>query len=101
MTKVPNFSKIELDQTTGMSGKEMDQPASLDVEQRNGQSWETAEKISINDYYTHKDTENLDFLNGWPGLAPFLRGPHATMYKTRLTVEILKMVKEEFLLRLT
>ena len=83
MTKVPNFSKIELDQTTGMSGKEMDQPASLDVEQRNGQSWETAEKISINDYYTHKDTENLDFLNGWPGLAPFLRGPHATMYKTR------------------
>ncbi|MEC7899159.1 MAG: methylmalonyl-CoA mutase [Actinomycetota bacterium] len=66
-----------------MSGKEMDQPASLDVEQRNGQSWETAEKISINDYYTHKDTENLDFLNGWPGLAPFLRGPHATMYKTR------------------
>ena len=83
MTKVPNFSKIELDQTTGMSGKEMDQPASLDVEQRNGQSWETAEKISINDYYTYKDTENLDFLNGWPGLAPFLRGPHATMYKTR------------------
>ena len=83
MTKVPNFSKIELDQTTEMSGKEMDQPASLDVEQRNGQSWETAEKISINDYYTHKDTENLDFLNGWPGLAPFLRGPHATMYKTR------------------
>ena len=83
MTKVPNFSKIELDQTTGMSGKEMDQSASLDVEQRNGQSWETAEKISINDYYTHKDTENLDFLNGWPGLAPFLRGPHATMYKTR------------------
>tara|TARA_A100001037_G_scaffold55235_1_gene47503 strand:+ start:6727 stop:8883 length:2157 start_codon:yes stop_codon:yes gene_type:complete len=83
VTKVPNFSKIELDQTTGMSGKEMDQPASLDVEQRNGQSWETAEKISINDYYTHKDTENLDFLNGWPGLAPFLRGPHATMYKTR------------------
>ena len=83
MTKVPNFSKIELDQTTGMSSKEMDQPASLDVEQRNGQSWETAEKISINDYYTHKDTENLDFLNGWPGLAPFLRGPHATMYKTR------------------
>ena len=22
-------------------------------------------------------------MNGWPGLAPFLRGPHATMYKTR------------------
>ena len=44
---------------------------------------ETAEKISINNCYTHKDLESLDFLNGWPGLAPFLRGPHATMYKTR------------------
>ena len=52
-------------------------------DQNNGELWETAEKIKINDYYTHKDIESLDFLNGWPGLAPFLRGPHATMYKTR------------------
>ncbi|MDC0223612.1 MAG: methylmalonyl-CoA mutase [Acidimicrobiales bacterium] len=51
--------------------------------QHNGELWETAEKISIKNCYTHKDIENLDFLNGWPGLAPFLRGPHATMYKTR------------------
>jgi methylmalonyl-CoA mutase len=83
MTKVPNFSKIEFDQTTGMSEKEIAQLASTNPEQHNGQLWETAEKISINDYYTHKDIESLDFLNGWPGLAPFLRGPHATMYKTR------------------
>ncbi len=83
MTKIPNFSKIEFDQTTGMSDKEIVQLASTDPEHHNGQLWETAEKISINDYYTHKDIENLDFLNGWPGLAPFLRGPHATMYKTR------------------
>ena len=83
MTKVPNFSKIEFDQTTGMSDKEIAQLTSTNPEQHNGQLWETAEKISINDYYTHKDVESLDFLNGWPGLAPFLRGPHATMYKTR------------------
>ncbi|HJO40509.1 MAG: methylmalonyl-CoA mutase [Acidimicrobiales bacterium] len=83
MTKIPNFSKIEFDQTTGMSDKEIVQLASTNPEHHNGQLWETAEKISINDYYTHKDIENLDFLNGWPGLAPFLRGPHATMYKTR------------------
>ena len=83
MTKVPNFSKIEFNQTTGMSDKEIAQLTSTDPERHNGQLWETAEKISINDYYTHKDIESLDFLNGWPGLAPFLRGPHATMYKTR------------------
>ena len=83
MTKIPNFSKIEFDQTTGMSDKEILQLTSTKPEHHNGQPWETAEKISINDYYTHKDIESLDFLNGWPGLAPFLRGPHATMYKTR------------------
>jgi len=83
MTKVPNFSKIEFDQITGMSDKEIAQLTSTDPEHHNGQLWETAEKISINDYYTNKDIESLDFLNGWPGLAPFLRGPHATMYKTR------------------
>ena len=83
MTKVPNFSKIEFDQITGMSDKEIAQLTSTDPEHHNGQLWETAEKILINDYYTNKDIESLDFLNGWPGLAPFLRGPHATMYKTR------------------
>ena len=74
MTKIPNFSKIEFDQNPEMNNNES---------QHNGELWETAEKISIKNCYTHKDIEDLDFLNGWPGLAPFLRGPHATMYKTR------------------
>lgn len=74
MTKIPNFSKIEFDQNPETNNNES---------QHNGELWETAEKISIKNCYTHKDIENLDFLNGWPGLAPFLRGPHATMYKTR------------------
>ncbi len=83
MTKIPNFSKIEFDQNPETKNNEIEQLASTDSGQHNGEQWETAEKISIKDYYTHKDIENLDFLNGWPGLAPFLRGPHATMYKTR------------------
>ena len=74
MTKIPNFSKIEFDQNPEMNNNES---------QHSGELWETAEKISIKNCYTHKDIEDLDFLNGWPGLAPFLRGPHATMYKTR------------------
>ena len=74
MTKIPNFSKIEFDQNPETNNNES---------QHNGELWETAEKISIKNCYTHKDIEDLDFLNGWPGLAPFLRGPHATMYKTR------------------
>ena len=83
MSKIPNFSKIELDQNIGINNEEIEKLASINSDQDHVQPWETAEKISINNCYTHKDIENLDFLNGWPGLAPFLRGPHATMYKTR------------------
>ena len=83
MSKIPNFSKIELDQNSGIDNEEIEKLASINSDQDHVQPWETAEKISINNCYTHKDIENLDFLNGWPGLAPFLRGPHATMYKTR------------------
>ena len=83
MTKIPNFSKIEFDQTADVSSDVIEKLESNNSDQNDGDLWETAEKIKINDYYTHKDIESLDFLNGWPGLAPFLRGPHATMYKTR------------------
>ena len=83
MSKIPNFSKIELDQNIGINNEEIEKLASINSDQRQVEPWETAEKISINNCYTHKDLESLDFLNGWPGLAPFLRGPHATMYKTR------------------
>ena len=83
MSKIPNFSKIELDQNIGINNEEIEKLASTNSDQGQVEPWETAEKISINNCYTHKDIENLDFLNGWPGLAPFLRGPHATMYKTR------------------
>ena len=83
MTKIPNFSKIEFDQTADVSSDVIEKLESNNSDQNDGDLWETAEKIKINDCYTHKDIESLDFLNGWPGLAPFLRGPHATMYKTR------------------
>ena len=83
MTKIPNFSNIEFDQTADVSSDVIEKLESNNSDQNDGDLWETAEKIKINDCYTHKDIESLDFLNGWPGLAPFLRGPHATMYKTR------------------
>lgn len=45
--------------------------------------WKTAEDIDINNIYTSKDTDDLDFLDTRPGIAPFLRGPYPTMYVTR------------------
>ncbi len=33
--------------------------------------------------YTGSDTAGLDFLNTWPGIAPYVRGPYPTMYVTQ------------------
>ena len=43
----------------------------------------TPEGISIKSHYTASDTEGLDFIDGMPGIAPFVRGPYPTMYVTR------------------
>ena len=42
--------------------------------------WSTPEGIDVAPLYTSSDTEGLDFLGTYPGLAPFLRGPYPTMY---------------------
>lgn len=43
----------------------------------------TPEGIEIYSHYSSDDIENLDFLDGRPGIAPFLRGPYPTMYVTQ------------------
>jgi methylmalonyl-CoA mutase len=45
--------------------------------------WLTPEGISVKTQYGPKDREGLDFLDTYPGLAPFLRGPYPTMYVTQ------------------
>ncbi|MDG2522973.1 methylmalonyl-CoA mutase [Caulobacter segnis] len=48
----------------------------------NGDAWATPEGVDIKAAYTADDVEGLDFLSGYPGLAPFGRGPYPTMYVT-------------------
>ena len=48
-----------------------------------GEHWLTPEGITIKPGYTPQDRDGLDFLNTWPGVAPFLRGPYPTMYATK------------------
>ena len=43
----------------------------------------TVEGIDIKPLYTEADLEGLDHLGGVPGIAPFTRGPRATMYPGR------------------
>ena len=45
--------------------------------------WRTAEGIEVKPLYTAKDLEDLEFLDSTPGMAPFIRGPRATMYANR------------------
>src|SRR5438270_1608577 len=42
--------------------------------------WLTPEGIPVNPGYSEADLEGIDFLETWPGVAPYLRGPYPTMY---------------------
>jgi methylmalonyl-CoA mutase len=44
--------------------------------------WETPEGIPVKAAYDAADIEGADFIDSYPGLAPFLRGPYPTMYVT-------------------
>ncbi len=46
-------------------------------------AWETPEGVRVRPLYTGEDLEGLDHLGDLPGLAPFTRGPRATMYAGR------------------
>jgi methylmalonyl-CoA mutase len=43
-------------------------------------SWETPEGIELPPVLSEDSTRELDFLGGYPGVVPFLRGPYPTMY---------------------
>ena len=45
--------------------------------------FDTAEKISLKNYYTSKDIENTEHRKFGAGVSPFLRGPYASMYAIR------------------
>jgi len=43
-------------------------------------AWSTSEGIDVRASYGPDDVAGLDHLDGWPGMAPFGRGPYPTMY---------------------
>ncbi len=45
-----------------------------------GAFWLTPEGIAVKRLYIAEDRGGLDFIDGYPGLAPFGRGPYPTMY---------------------
>ncbi len=45
--------------------------------------WDTPEDIAVKPLYTAEDLKGLNHLDSMPGMAPFVRGPRATMYAGR------------------
>ena len=45
--------------------------------------WKTPEGINIKPLYTQDDISNHSHVSGFPGMAPYMRGPKATMYPGR------------------
>ena len=79
---IPNFADIPYD-AEATTGGEAEWQAAL--ESTTGKSadalvWDTPEGIPVRPLYTADDREGLDFLDTRPGIAPYLRGPYATMY---------------------
>ncbi|MFA6011997.1 MAG: methylmalonyl-CoA mutase [Desulfobacteraceae bacterium] len=46
-------------------------------------NWKSPEGITVKPLYTAEDIENLECVNTLPGLAPYVRGPKATMFTVR------------------
>src|SRR3989475_11713372 len=68
MSRIPNFANIAFESTAPA------QPAGA------AEPWLTPEGIPVKPGYSEADLEGIDFLETWPGVAPYLRGPYPTMY---------------------
>jgi methylmalonyl-CoA mutase len=55
-------------------------PANCNSEPAAAEPWHTPEGIGVKGLYNEADLAGLDFLDTYPGIAPFLRGPYPTMY---------------------
>jgi methylmalonyl-CoA mutase len=72
-----DMTKSDLDAWRALARKELKGREPEDL------TWKTVEGIDIKPLYTADDLVGLDHLGSMPGMAPFTRGPRATMYAGR------------------
>jgi methylmalonyl-CoA mutase len=66
MTRIPDFTTVDFtDSAPAASG---------------GEAWLTPEEIAVRPVHGEADLAGIDFLDTYPGIKPFLRGPYPTMY---------------------
>ncbi len=71
MSQIPNFADID------WRAPELPAPTS------DAAPWTTPEGIPVKPLYGPADIAGLSFIDTYPGVAPFLRGPYAAMYATQ------------------
>ncbi|MEU3275253.1 methylmalonyl-CoA mutase [Saccharomonospora sp. NPDC006951] len=78
---IPDFADVELG--TPEPSERQDWTRALNAstgKDADALMWETPEGIGIKPLYTAADLSDVDFLDTYPGIAPYLRGPYPTMY---------------------
>jgi len=70
MSRIPDFTKVAF----------ADAPAPMPDA---AAPWLTPEGIAVKPAYGPDDVNGLDFLDTYPGIKPYLRGPYTTMYVTQ------------------
>ena len=72
-----DFPQKSMDEWQALAGKE------LRGKPLESLTWRTLEGIEVKPVYTAADLEKLEHTETLPGMAPFVRGPRATMYAAR------------------
>src|SRR5215213_6501401 len=71
MTQIPDFAAVAFSAEYAARAAGAAEP------------WLTPEGIAVKPVYAADDLAGLDFLDTYPGIAPYLRGPYPTMYVTQ------------------
>src|SRR5690348_5224736 len=68
MSRIPNFATIPFDRSASVAVPGSAEP------------WITPEGIPVKPASVEADRDGVAFLETWPGIAPYIRGPYPTMY---------------------
>ena len=67
MTRIPDFSSVAFTEPWTAAPDSAAKP------------WLTPEGIAVKPVYGPEDLQGLDFLNTYPGMPPYVRGPYPTI----------------------
>src|SRR5882672_1019737 len=71
MTQIPDFTRVDFTAVAAGGNTASTAP------------WLTPEGIAVKPAYGPDDLAGIDFLDTYPGVPPYLRGPYPTMYATQ------------------